>query len=96
MSSYAAVMTEMLLFLLRLLRVSLRSPRVLNLFLIKLGGDPKIDLPLSMFALVNSFLTPLFSVSILLARGTKTIVLVEAILGEKKSYLKLVQLEAYF
>ena len=41
-----------------------------------------------MFSLANSFLTSLFSVSILLARGTKTVVLVEAILGEEKSYPK--------
>ena len=78
-------MTKMLLFLFRLLRVSLLSPRVFNLFLIKLRGAPKIGLPLSTFSLANSFLTSLFSVSTLLARGTKTIVLVEAILGEDKS-----------
>ena len=63
-------------------------------FLSSLGGAPKIDLPLSMFSLTNSFLTTLFSVSILLARGTKTIVLVEVILGEEKSYPKPVQSEA--
>ena len=49
-----------------------------------------------MFSLANSFLTSLFSVSILLARGTKTVTLVEAILGEEKSYPKLVQLEVDF
>ena len=83
MSSYATVMTEMLLFMLRLLRVSLLGPRVFNLFLI-------------MFSLANSFLTSLFSVSTLLVGGTKTVVLVEAILGEEKSYPKLVQSEADF
>ena len=41
-----------------------------------------------MFSLANSFLTTLFSVSILLAGGTKTVVLVEAILGEEKLYPK--------
>ena len=85
MSSCAAVMTKMLLFLLRLLRVSLLSPRVFNLFLIKLR---KINLPLSMFSQANSFLTLLFSVSILLAGGTKTVILAEAIIGEKKLYPK--------
>ena len=49
-----------------------------------------------MFSLTNSFLTTLFSVSILLAKGTKTIVLVEVILGEEKSYSKPVRLEADF
>jgi len=44
-----------------------------------------------MFSLADSFLTSLFSVSTLLAGGTKTIVLEVAILGEKKSSLKLVQ-----
>ena len=90
MSNCATVMTEMLLFLFGLLSISLLSPRVLNLFLIKLGGAPKIDLPLSMFSLANSFLTLLFLVSTLLARGTKIVELEVAILGEKKSYPKLV------
>ena len=96
MSNCTAMMTEMLFFLLRLLRVSLLSPRVFNLFLIKFRGAPKIDLPLSMFSLAKSFLTLLFSVSILLVGGTKIVVLTEAILGEEKSYLKPVQLEADF
>ena len=65
-------------------------------FLSSLRGAPKIDLPLSMFSLANSFLILLFSVSILLARKTKTVVLVEAILGEEKSYPKSVRLEADF
>ena len=85
------MMTEMLLLLFSLLRVSLLGPRVFSLILVSLGGAPTIDLPLLMFSLVNSFLTSLFSVSTLLlktllAGGTKTIVPVEAILGEEKSY----------
>ena len=96
MSNCATVMTEMLLFLFWLLRVSLLSPRFLISFLSSLGGAPKIDLPLSMFSLANSFLISLFSVSILLARGIKTVVLVEAVLGEEKSYPKPVQSEADF
>ena len=59
------MMTEMLLPLFRLLRVSLFSQRVLNFLLILLGG-------------------------------TKTVVLVEAILEEERSYPKLVQSEADF
>ena len=90
------MLTEMLLFLLRLLRVSLINPSVLNLFLIKFRGAPKIDLPLSTFSLANSCLTSLFSVSTSLARETKTVLLVEAILGEEKSYPKPIQLEADF
>ena len=39
MSSYATVMTEMLFFLFGFLSISLLSPRVLNLFLIKLEGS---------------------------------------------------------
>ena len=96
MSSCLTVMTEMLFFLFRLLSISLLSPRVLNLFLINLRGTPKMDLPLSMFSLANSFLTTLFLVLILLAGGTKTVVLIEAILGEKKSYPKPVRSEADF
>ena len=49
-----------------------------------------------MFSLANSLLTSLFSVSIILAGRTKTVVLEEAILGEEKSYPKLVQSEADF
>ena len=96
MSSCATMMAKMLLSLLWLLRVSLLSPRVFNLFLIKFRGALKIDLPLSMFSLAKSFLTLLFSVSILLVGGTKIVVLTEAILGEEKSYPKPVQLEADF
>ena len=83
-------------FLLRLLKVSLLNPRVFNLFLIKFRGAPKIDLPLFTFSLANSFLTSLFSVSTLLAGGTKIVVLAEAVLGEEKSYLKSVQSEVDF
>ena len=96
MSSCSTVMTKMLLFLFGLLNISLLSPRVLNLFLISLRGAPKIDLSLSMFSLANSFLNSLFSVLTLLARGTKTVELVKAILGEEKSYPKPVQSEADF
>ena len=49
-----------------------------------------------MFSLANLFLTTLFSVSILLVEGTIIVVLVEAILGEEKSYPKPVQSEADF
>ena len=86
MSSCSTTMIEMLLLLFRLLIISLLSPRVFIFFLIKLRGAPKIDLPLSMFSLANSFLTLLFPVSTLLAGGTKTVVLEVAILGEEKSY----------
>ena len=58
--------------------------RFLVSFLSCLGGAPKIDLPLSMFSLANTFFTSLFSNSTLLVEETKTIVLVEAILGEEK------------
>ena len=81
-------MIGMLLPLFILLSVSLLSLRVLNLFLIKLWGAPKIDLPLSIFSLANTFFTSLFSDSTLLVGETKAVVLVEAILGEEKSYPK--------
>ena len=96
MSSCTIVTTEMMLFQFGLLSISLLSPRVLNLFLIKLRGAPKIDLPLSKFSLAKAVLTSLFSNSTLLAGETKTVVLVEATLGEEKSCPKLVQLEADF
>ena len=83
------MMTEMLLLLFRLLRVSLFSPRVFS-------GTPKIDLPLSMFSLAKSVLTSLLSISTLLLRGTKTVVLIEAVLEEKKPCPKPVRLEAKF
>ena len=65
-------------------------------FLSSLGGAPKMDLPLSMFSLTNTFFTSLFLDSTLLLGETKTVVLLEAILGEEKSYRKLVQSEADF
>ena len=65
-------------------------------FLSSLGSSPKIDLPLSMLSLANTVFTLLFSDSTLLAGETKTVVLVEAILKEEKSYLKLIQSEADF
>ena len=49
-----------------------------------------------MFSLANSFLITLFSVSILSIGETKTVVLVEAILGKEKSYPKSVRSEADF
>ena len=49
-----------------------------------------------MFSLAKSFLTTLFLISKLLVGGTKTVVLVDAILGEEKSYPKLVQSKANF
>ena len=55
-----------------------------------------MDLPLSIFSLANIFYTSMLLDSTLLLGETKTIVLVEAILGEEKSYLKPVQLEAKF
>ena len=65
-------------------------------FLSSLGGAPKIDLSLSMFSLANSFLISLFSISTLLVREAKTVVLAEAILGEEKSYPNPVRSEADF
>ena len=88
MSCYTTVMIEMLLFLFRLLRVSLLSLKVFNIFLINLGGAPKIDLPLSMFSLANSILISLFLILTLLAGGTKTVVLEEAILEEERPHPK--------
>ena len=90
----STMMTEILLLLFRLLRVSLLSPRVFNIFLLKLRGAPKIDLPLSMFSLANSILISFFLT--LLAGGTKIVVLVEAVLEEERPYLKPVRFEADF
>ena len=90
------MMIEMLLLLFRLLRVRLLSPRVFSFLLILLGGAPKIDLPLSMFLLAKSVLTSLFLISTLLLGGTKTGVLVEAILEEERPYPKPVRSEANF
>ena len=96
MSSRSTVMTEMLLLLFRVLSISLLSPRIFISFLSSLGGAPKIDLPLSMFLLAKIVLTSLFSNSTLLVGETKTVVLVEEILEEKKSYPKSVRSEADF
>ena len=99
MSSCSTVMIEKLLLLFRLLSVSLLSPRFLVSFLSSLRGAPKIDLPLSMFSLANTFFTSLFSNSTLLVGGKKkkkTVVLVEAILEDKKLYPKPVRSEADF
>ena len=49
-----------------------------------------------MFSLANSILTSLFSISTLLVREAKTVVLVEAILGEEKSYPNPVRSKANF
>ena len=89
------MMTEMLLLLFKLLRVSLLCPRVFSFFLILLGGAPKIDIPLSMFSLAILVLTSLFSITLLLG-GTKIVVLVKAILEEERPYPKPVQSEADF
>ena len=55
-------------------------------FFSSLEGAFKIDLPLSKFSLANSFLISLFSILTLLVGETKTVVLVEAILEEERSY----------
>ena len=60
----------------------------LTSFFASYGGAPKIDLPLSMFSLANSVLISLFSILTLLAEGTKTVVLVEAVLEEEIPYPK--------
>ena len=68
----------------------------LTSFLLSLGGAPKIDLPLYKFSVANSVLTSLFLILTLLAGGTKTVVLAEAILEEEKSYPKSVRSEVDF
>ena len=90
------MVTEMLLLLFRLLRVILLSLIIFNIFPIKLGGAPKIDLPLSKFSLTKLILTSVFSILVFLAGGTKTVVLVEAILQEERPYPKPVRFEANF
>ena len=67
MTGYSIVMTEILLLLFRLLRVSLLNPWVLTFFLSNIRGALKIDLPLSKFSLANSVITSLFSILTLLA-----------------------------
>ena len=84
-------MTEMLLLLFRFLSVPFLALGFLVSFLSSLGGAHKIDLPLYKFSLANTFFTSLFSDSTLLLGETKTVVLVEAILGEEKSYPKSVR-----
>ena len=96
MTGNSTMMIEMLLLLFRLLRVRLLSPRILSFLFILLMGAPKIDLPLSKFSLAKSILTSLFSISTLLLGGTKTVVLVEAVLEEEKPYPKPVQSKADF
>ena len=49
-----------------------------------------------MFSLAKSILILVFSISTLFARGTKTVELIEAILGEEKSYPKPVQSKTDF
>ena len=65
-------------------------------FLLSLAGAPKIDFPLSMFSLVKTVLTSLFSELTLLAGETNIVVLKEVILGEEKSYPKPVLSEVDF
>ena len=65
-------------------------------FLSYLRGAPKIDLPLFMFSLANTFFTSFFLDSTLLVWETKTIVLVKEISWEEKSYPKPVQSKANF
>ena len=96
MTGNTTMMTEMLFLLFRLLRVSLLSLRILASFLSSLGGSPKIDLPLSKFSLTRLILTLVFSISVLLAGGTKTVVLVKAVLKEEIPYLKPIRSEADF
>ena len=55
-----------------------------------------IDLPLSIFSLVRPILTSVFSISVLLAGETKTVVLIEAILEEERPYAKTIRAEAHF
>ena len=71
MSGCSTMMTEMLLLLFRLLSIALLCPKDFNLFLIKLRGCSKIDLPSSIFSLAKSVLTSCFSDSTLLAGETK-------------------------
>ena len=55
-----------------------------------------MDLPLSIFSLANSVLISLFSILTLLAEGTKTVILEEAVLEEERPYPRPVQSEANF
>ena len=65
-------------------------------FFSTLGGALNIDLPLSKFSLAISVLASSFLELTLSTGETKTIILDEAILGEEKSYPKLVLSKAAF
>ena len=75
--------------LFKLLSITLLSPRVFSFFLSKLKGCSYV---------LTSYhnLTSLFLDSISLIGETKTVILEEAVLGEEKSYSKLVRSEADF
>ena len=96
MCSCSTVITKMMLLMFKLLSVPFLALEFLVSFLSYLRGAHKIDLPLFMFSLANTFFTSLFLDSTLLVEETKTVGLVEAILEEEKSYPKLIQLEADF
>ena len=96
MFSRSTVMIKMLLLLFRLLSITLLSLRVFSLFLNSFRGAPKIDLPLSMFSLANTFFTSLFSDSTLLVGEIKTVVLEEVVLRKEKSHPKPLRLEVDF
>ena len=87
MTGSTTMMTKMLLLLFRFLRGNLLALGFLISFLSSLGDAPKIDLPLFKFSLAKPILTSVFSISVLLAGGTKTVVLVEAVLKEQRPYL---------
>ena len=89
-------MIKMLVFLFILLVINLLSPRVSSLFLSRLGGALKIDLPLSTFSLAISVSQLLFSELTLLASEINTVVLEDAILGDEKLYRRPVLLEIDF
>ena len=67
-------------FCLGFLELAFLALGFLTSFLSRLGGAPKIDLPLSKFSLTNSVLTLLFLILTLLVGGAKIVVLAEAIL----------------
>ena len=90
------MMTEMLLLLFRFLSVPFLALGFLVSFLSSLGGAHKIDLPLYKFSLARLILTSVFSISVLLEGGTKTVVLVDAVLEEERLYPKPVRSEADF
>ena len=82
----------MWLLLLKLFVIFPFCPRVSS----HLGGAPRIDFPLSKFSLAILVLNSLSSELTLSTSETNTVVLDEAILGEEKSYSKLVLSEATF